>query len=354
MPMHEPSILPKKFALGIYGVVVAITTLALLVHLTNVWSWTVDGWTLALLGVLLLIPVAERLRKFKVGKYLEAEFTERFEHDLDRLGQWVGELNEESPEPDTSIVEWARPDPDAFKKTIRTIVWVDDQPAGNRIEIADLSRRFEVITATSTSEGLKKIARPEETAVITDAVRVEEGTENLRAGVELLEMLREQHPGVPAYVYCGQRTVDDYAEPLEAAGARIVTASFPELTRVLRADARASLEAEVAAILDEHGEVKSQTEDVDFIVGLGGSRIGIEAKDYPRTRKRTAVDSAAQLLSQAIGKGQVDKGWVVTPRDGFVDAQRERTPPGVELISIADLPTLLATARDESTDSNQS
>ena len=343
MNRTDKSIIPRQLAVGIYVAATLTTIIALVVNMTGLWGWDVDGTTFALIGVLLLIPVAERLRKFKVGKYFEAEFAEKVENELDHLGRWVSGLNElATTPPEENAPEVATAAAAAGgAKTIRRIVWVDDEPDGNRLEIAELSRRFIVVTATSTKAGLAKISNPEETAIISDAVRVEAGETNHQAGVDLIEAVKESYPAIPVYVYCGQSTVDEHAEPLELAGARIVTASFAELTRVVRADARATFEAEVATILAAHGEVESQPNGLDFVLVGDVGRIGVKAKDYRRTPKRVPLDAAVGLLGASVDKGEIDEGWLIAPRDAFIDTQRERVPDGVRLLSIEQLPHLL-------------
>jgi DNA-binding response OmpR family regulator len=348
----DKPIVPRWLSGAIYVTAAGILLLLLGVHVTQVWDWQIDITAFALLGVLLVIPVAERLRKVKVGKYLEADFDalrERVEH----VGYDVSDLRDFALSPEeragSASVGDDRPvasgagSPIAVSRTIRWIVWVDDKPAQNRLEIDELQRRFEVVTATSTREGLAKIDSPEETLVITDAVRIEGNTRNVHAGLELLHALRERFPAVPVYVYCGLKTVEEHSQPLTAAGARLVTASFTELARRIRTDTRASFEAELAALLYRHGKVEAQTAGVDFVLETGGRRIGVEAKDFRRTPKPEPFDAAVTRLDGAVEAGKTDEGFLITPRDVFIDKQRARTPPTVRLLSIAELPHMLST-----------
>jgi hypothetical protein len=73
---------------------------------------------------------------------------------------------------------------------------------------------------------------------ISDAVREERGETNHDAGVEFLRAVKKQFPQVAVYIYCGPGTVELQGQALENAGAELVTASWTELARVLKADAR--------------------------------------------------------------------------------------------------------------------
>jgi Restriction endonuclease len=342
------SIISRRVARLLYGIAALAAVFGLVVDVTGIFGWEIDATAVGLIGVLLLVPTAEYLRKLKVGS-IEAEFAEKVQY-LDRR---VTEITDIATEPDgeahvASGPPQAKADSPQLSRTIHRIVWVDDRPEGNRLEVAELQRRFDVVTATSTQEGLARISeRPGETAVITDAVRVEGRQENLNAGLKLLQMVRERYPTIPVYVYCGQSTAESYNEPLEQAGARLVTASFTELARQIRADARTSFEAEVATTLDEAGEVRAQSGGIDFVVTLRGMRVGIEAKDYRRTPKARAVDTAVGLLADAIGTGKIMKGLVVAPRDVFIPAQQERAPDGVQLVSVDRLSRVLADLAEE-------
>ncbi len=346
MQTDQP-ILPRWLSVAIYVTVAVVLLVLLLVHATGIWQWRVDVPVFALAGILLVIPIADRVHKLRVGKYIEAEFNE-LKSRVDHFGIDVSNLRDQTFSPDesptTSPGDSALPAEsdslaeEGVARTIRQIVWVDDAPAGNRLEINELERRFDVITATSTKQGLSKITTPDATMVITDAVRVEAGNVNYEAGLELINALRERYPAVPVYVYCGQDTVEAHSQALETAGARLITSSFTELARQIRADARSSFEAEVAAMLREMGEVSSQDAGVDFVVTIAGRRIGVEAKDYRRTPKGGPFDAAINRLVEAIEAGKIDLGILVTPRDVVVAKQRERTPATVEILSVDELP----------------
>jgi CheY-like chemotaxis protein len=304
MEKQTNPIISRRFALVLYVVAAAAAIGGLVVNVTSVFGWTIDATSVGLIGVLLLVPIAEHLRKLKIGS-VEAEFAET----VDYLGRRVAEFTDLATEPSEQTPDPSRilgdDDQEPPSRAINRIVWVDDQPAGNRLEVAEMQRRFYVVTATSTAEGLSQVSKsPDDTAVITDAVRTEGGKESFNAGRKLIEALRQRYGAIPVYVFCGQGTAEDYAEPLVRAGARIVTASFTELARKVRADARMFFMRNVVATLGEVGRVEAQDHGIDFFVRLGEKRIGVEAKDYHRTRELHAVDRAVQQLADAIAAGR--------------------------------------------------
>lgn len=115
------------------------------------------------------------------------------------------------------------------------LLWVDDTPENNTYLIAKLrDRSVAVRLARSTQEALLAFAREGPfSAVITDMGRPEGGDFNQRAGLELVERLRSDHPDLPVIVYttASQRRI--WQTRLLEAGARMVTASPVELLAAL-------------------------------------------------------------------------------------------------------------------------
>lgn len=336
------SIISRRVARLLYLFAALAAIFGLVVDVTGVFGWEIDTTAVGLIGVLLLVPTAEYLRKLKVGS-VEAEFAEKVGY----LGRRVAEITDIATEPgEQPPISTRRLEGDAQglrSSAIDRIVWVDDHPEGNRLEVAEMERRFDIVMATSTAEGLSQVSKsPDDTAVITDAVRVEGGKENFDAGRDLIKALKERYGEVPVYVFCGSDTAENYSARLEQAGARIVTASFTELARKVRTDARMVFVAKVVATLEEFGQVEAQDHGIDFFVRLGERRIGVEAKDYHRTRELHAVERAMQQLDQAIAAGQLDRGLVVAPKDVFSPSQRERAPSEVQLIPVSQLRQALA------------
>ncbi|MBP2334148.1 CheY-like chemotaxis protein [Saccharothrix coeruleofusca] len=111
------------------------------------------------------------------------------------------------------------------------VLWVDDHPENNVLEIAQLQDNgVRVDSATSTREGLELFATNRYRLVVTDMARAEV----VDAGVRLATALRELDPTVPIVVYCGARAKRTLGARAIAAGANAVTNSPWELTEHFR------------------------------------------------------------------------------------------------------------------------
>jgi CheY-like chemotaxis protein len=126
----------------------------------------------------------------------------------------------------------AGPPPDRGRPTL---LWVDDQPEANALEIAKLrDDGVEVLQARSTFEAMDVLSlRRGVHAVVTDLGRAEDGEFRTHAGLALLRQLREAELDLPVLVYTSrERVALDRQDALDA-GARVVTASPTELFAVL-------------------------------------------------------------------------------------------------------------------------
>ena len=124
----------------------------------------------------------------------------------------------------------------APKKLIARLLWVDDKPENNAYLIATIrGLDVDVVTARSTQEGVGvfRQAQPPFDAVVTDAVRAEDGAVRSDAGVELISQLRTLDADVPVFVYASPVAVHAADEQARAAGAVAVTASPTELLSAL-------------------------------------------------------------------------------------------------------------------------
>jgi CheY-like chemotaxis protein len=125
-----------------------------------------------------------------------------------------------------------------------TVLWVDDRPEGNALELAKLrDDGVEVLQAKSTAEAMDVLAlRRGVQAIVTDLGRVEGGEYRPHAGLELLKQLREAGFQQPLLVYTSARGVARDRDDAVAAGAAAVTASptelFAALPQLLRAAAQ--------------------------------------------------------------------------------------------------------------------
>ena len=117
-----------------------------------------------------------------------------------------------------------------------TVLWVDDRPEGNALEVAKLrDDGVEVLQARSTGEAMDVLTlRRGVRAVITDLGRDEGGEFRPHAGLALLRQLREAGFELPVLVYTSPRGVARDRGDALAAGAARVTASPTELFAALR------------------------------------------------------------------------------------------------------------------------
>jgi CheY-like chemotaxis protein len=120
-----------------------------------------------------------------------------------------------------------------------TVLWVDDDPDANTLELAKLrDDGVEVLLARSTAEAMDVLSlRRGVRAIVTDLGRAEDGEFRSHAGLALLRQLHEAEQDQPVLVYTSDRRVElDRQDALDA-GATVVTASpielFAALGRVL-------------------------------------------------------------------------------------------------------------------------
>ena len=117
-----------------------------------------------------------------------------------------------------------------------TILWVDDNPDANALELAKLrDDGLEVLLARSTAEAMDVLSlRRGVRAIVTDMGRAEDGEFRSHAGLALLRQLHEAEQDQPVLVYTSARRVElDRQDALDA-GATTVTASPTELFAALR------------------------------------------------------------------------------------------------------------------------
>ena len=117
-----------------------------------------------------------------------------------------------------------------------TILWVDDNPDANALEVAKLrDDGLEVLVARSTAEAMDVLSlRRGVRAIVTDLGRSEDGEFRSHAGLALLRQLHEAEQDQPVLVYTSARRVElDRQDALDA-GAAAVTASPTELFAALR------------------------------------------------------------------------------------------------------------------------
>jgi CheY-like chemotaxis protein len=120
---------------------------------------------------------------------------------------------------------------------LRKVLWVDDNPANNAYEMAQLEKLgVQIVSARSTAEGVAALfeAAPAFDAVISDLNRRESGSDNPDAGLDLIRQIREQGSAVPILVFAGRRGLALRTQ-IKAAGGTEVATSSTELFSQLRA-----------------------------------------------------------------------------------------------------------------------
>jgi CheY-like chemotaxis protein len=185
-------------------------------------------------GLIADLREALRTRAFKVkigGAELSVEeATEQLRRQVtDLQTQMAAQLTERSPAGTAA----ASPQPYQGRPTV---LWVDDKPEGNALELAKLrDDGVEVLQARSTAEAMDVLTlRRGVQAIVTDLGRAEGGEYRPHAGLALLRQLREAGFEQPVLVYTSARGVARDREDAVAAGAERVTASPTELFAALR------------------------------------------------------------------------------------------------------------------------
>lgn len=89
------------------------------------------------------------------------------------------------------------------------ILWVDDKPQGNAVEIAQInSLGIKVITALSTAEAMGVLSKEAVGVVISDMGRAEANGYRSDAGLELLDSMRDGGFDQPFMIYTGRRSAE--------------------------------------------------------------------------------------------------------------------------------------------------
>lgn len=109
--------------------------------------------------------------------------------------------------------------------SIRCLLWVDDFPSNNAFIIERLKDRgIDVELSLNTKDALRKIDICNFPAIITDLGRIEDGNENIFAGLDLIKDIRKRGIKTPILVFAGQRGIK-HRSMLISAGAEDVTSS---------------------------------------------------------------------------------------------------------------------------------
>ncbi|MFI1677697.1 MULTISPECIES: response regulator [unclassified Streptomyces] len=178
-----------------------------------------------------LLPLIEKIvqRGAFTVKYGEYELT--VQEVSDKLVETTADIQERlaevhAPSGDPRpLHEPGGPD-EPPSRVLRRVLWVDDRPANNAYEVAQLNALgVHVVQAASTREGaatLFRAAQPFD-AVISDMGRDEPTGYNPDAGMDLLHELRTAGETTPFFVYATRRGLTRKAEILAAGGNGVTT-----------------------------------------------------------------------------------------------------------------------------------
>ena len=119
----------------------------------------------------------------------------------------------------------------AFKPEIsnnligKAVLWVDDNPANNRLGVRALRKlQLDVEQVKSTEEALSSITNRHFDLIISDMGR----GQNMRAGYDLLKSVREFDPAIPFFIFAGSDLPKFRREAAEL-GAQLSTNDMVEL-----------------------------------------------------------------------------------------------------------------------------
>lgn len=179
--------------------------------------------------------VKSRAFTIKVGsmEISVQEATEQLRASLEDLQKKVEELRAQRGHKTTLAAPSASAAPAIAP---RRVVWVDDRPENNALEIARLrDDGVEVIEVTSTEDAVRILVdrRLAVRAVISDMVRREGNAPNRKAGLELIQQLRSAGLSVPIFVYGSARALEQTRDQVLAVGGSGATASSVELFEML-------------------------------------------------------------------------------------------------------------------------
>jgi CheY-like chemotaxis protein len=361
---HTPvpyDLIPAAWARLLYGAVFIVVLGLLVVDVGGISDWEVDNSAIALIAILALLPMVGRVKSAKVGtEGVSVEMFERFEQELKEVEDLTkrnavgvaraAELELMLVGSDEDVTARASPlDEEDSRQSaptpIQRVVWVDDRPENNAPYREELERRWEVVTATSTREGIALIsADPAPTLVITDAVREEGGQTKYEAGLELIAWLRDEHPDVPVLVFAGEATVREHGDVFRAARASAVTADFGELLEAIGAIDRRRLMGAVAAKLRQPGlTLVAPPPGVDLLARQpDGRSIAIEVKTWQRTPPLQSVKAAIDQLAAAQRTAGAEKALLVV-RTGLPHATAVGTlPSDLRIVPFDELERVLA------------
>jgi CheY-like chemotaxis protein len=142
------------------------------------------------------------------------EATEQIKAQLQDLKDQVISLRKVSRESDGK----ESADPVLYDRP-KIILWVDDKPENNAIEISQLEGRgYRVIKAASTEEAMSTLAKETVGLILSDMGRLEHGAYVAQAGIVLLRALRQAGYDQPFLVCTTQKNAEKNDQQVKADG----------------------------------------------------------------------------------------------------------------------------------------
>lgn len=115
------------------------------------------------------------------------------------------------------------------------VLWVDDNPTNNAIEIERLRQAgVDVRTALDTEDALLALSRRQFALIVSDMARKEHGRMVADAGVQLVREVRAHDAETRIVIYSASGGANRYGAAAKEAGADLVTSSAYELFREFR------------------------------------------------------------------------------------------------------------------------
>ena len=198
---------------------------------------------LAAVALYFLYPFAKVLMsrdkvKIKIGEMeLSAEqATESISNQVKDLQNKLLEIERRLPErAQTSATNEAPFDLEAAPANPqRRILWVDDKPSNNAIQVDKLRNEgWQVELALTTAEALDKFDDQKFDLIISDMGRREDGISRPTAGIDLAEEIRSRDSQIPIIVFTTHQALSRFQVPAKKAGISVLTNSTVELYRQL-------------------------------------------------------------------------------------------------------------------------
>jgi CheY-like chemotaxis protein len=169
--------------------------------------------------------------KIKIGEMeISAEqATEQISNQLKDLQNKVIEL-EQRALPQTSPQILLSDKKPLVPASERRILWVDDYPSNNAIQIDKLrSEGWSIELATTTSQALEMIAIQKYNLIISDMGRRENGERRPMAGIQLAEKIRATDSKIPIFIFTTHQALTRFKAGVEKAKIDLITNSTVEL-----------------------------------------------------------------------------------------------------------------------------